>query len=316
MALENHESQYLNMLENAFSFLHRKVRAANGSPINQTVHDFVISYGAQCPHCGINLSRSNSNTEHIHDLALGGENKSYNKIIMCRDCNLARNKTMQVYLGAPSYWRGFPGNWDRVKNYLLWNAITVDKGHRAGENYPEVHSIFESILTENRVRILPPSWWSGRGGQGKVSVQNSKRVGFWTRFFDKVFGYTPNITSSEKKVHTELVKKTRKNNVRERIDVSPEFRSHILSALNSVEGEIKLATFSNYFQLYLVGNGYKKQSLKEFARSFGIPKKRSCVDIIEDYFPEDIAYRREGDTIVYIFMKNREVFESLANEEE
>ena len=109
MALENHESQYLNMLEIAFAFLHRKVRAANGTPINQTVHDFVISYGAQCPHCGINLSRSNSNTEHIHDLALGGENKSYNKIIMCRDCNLARNKTMQVYLGAPSYWRGFPG---------------------------------------------------------------------------------------------------------------------------------------------------------------------------------------------------------------
>ena len=94
---------------------------------------------------------------------------------------------MQVYLGAPSYWRGFPGNWDRVKNYLLWNAITVDKGHHAGENYPEVHSIFESILTENRVRILPPRWWSGRGGKGKVSVQNSKRAGFWTRFFDKMF---------------------------------------------------------------------------------------------------------------------------------
>ena len=95
-------------------FLHRKGESTNGSPINQTVHDFVISYGAQCPHC-INLSRSNSNTEHIHDLALGGENKSYSKIIMCRDCNLARNKTMQVYLGTPSYWRGFKVNWDRVR---------------------------------------------------------------------------------------------------------------------------------------------------------------------------------------------------------
>ena len=52
----------------------------------------------------------------------------------------------------------------------------------------------------------------GVGGAAmcKVSVQNSKRVGFWTRFFDKVFGYTPNITSNEEKVQTELVKKNTK----------------------------------------------------------------------------------------------------------
>ena len=78
------------------------------------------------------------------------------------------------------------GNWDRVKNYLLWNAITVDKGHRAGENYPEVHSIFESILTENGVRILPPGWWSGQGGRARFQFKTVRELdfglGFLTRY--------------------------------------------------------------------------------------------------------------------------------------
>ena len=60
---------------------------------------------------------------------------------------------MQIYLGPPSYWQGFPGNWDRVKKYLLWNAVTVDKGHHAGESYPEVHHIFESILKAMESRL-------------------------------------------------------------------------------------------------------------------------------------------------------------------
>ena len=70
---------------------------------------------------------------------------------------------MQEYLGTPSYWRGFPGNWDRVKNYLLWNAVTVDKGHNCGKEFPEVHQIFESNLNQKSVSISPPNSWFGRG---------------------------------------------------------------------------------------------------------------------------------------------------------
>ena len=95
-----------------------------------------------------------------------------------------------------------------------------------------------------------------------------------------------------------------------------DFRYHILTALSSIQGEVDLATFSTYFQLYLVSKDMRKQSLKQFAHSFGIPKRRSFIEIIEDYFPNEIDYRRVGQTVVYITMKNREVFEYLANEDE
>ena len=319
MTTSNYETRYLDMLERSYSFLQRKIKSANGSPINQTVHDFIIESGGKCLHCGINLTRKNSNTEHIHDLALGGLNRSPNKIIMCRDCNLSRNKTMQTYLGAPSYWRGFPGNWDRVKNYLLWNAITVDEGHNAGIRYPDVHRIFESILADNRVRVQPPKVWHGRGGQGRIFQRKKAKTGFWTRFFDRIFGYSPKNSISKTDEYIGYSKKDlndETNKAKAKIEVDEIFKIRILNALSSIDGEIKLATFSNYFQLYLVSQGCKKQSLKEFARSFGIPKKRSCIEIIDDYFPDEIGYRREGETIVYIWMKNRGVFVSPVDEEE
>jgi len=315
----NHEQEYLTMLETAFNFLFRKGKPVNGSPLNQARHEFVITNGGFCLHCGTKLTRNNSNTEHIHDRALGGINKSVNKVIMCTSCNLARNKTMQIYLGSPSYWQGFPGNWDRVKKYLLWNAVTVDKGHYAGESYPEVHQIFESILQSNGNLIKPPNHWFGRGDNCNLIVTKPKQRGFWIRVFDKIFGYespqdTPVITANKTNLLQTEEKKVKAE--REILDLDDDFRHHILNAFSSIQGEIDLATFSSYFQLYLVSKDMPKQSLKQFARSFGIPKRRSFIEIIEDYFPNEIEYRRVGQTVVYISAKNREVFEYLANEDE
>ena len=100
------------------------------------------------------------------------------------------------------------------------------------------------------------------------------------------------------------------------LDLEKGFYHHILTALSSVEGEIKLATFSSYFQIYLVGKGLPQQSLKKFANSYGIPKNRTFIEMIDDYFPKDILYRREGQYVVHIWIKNREVFECLADEDE
>ena len=102
-----YEHEYTPMLSTAYGFLSRKGKTVNGSAINQAKHDFIIASGGCCLHCGTSLTSSNSNTEHIHDRALGGHNKAGNKIIICIGCNLARNKTMQEYLGQPSYWRVF-----------------------------------------------------------------------------------------------------------------------------------------------------------------------------------------------------------------
>ena len=314
-----YEQEYLKMLETAFNFLFRKGKPVNGSPLNQAKHEFIVTNGGCCLHCGIRLTPKNSNTEHIHDRALGGINESSNKIIMCTSCNLARNKTMQIYLGPPSYWQGFPGNWDRVKKYLLWNAVTVDKGHHAGESYPEVHHIFESILQSNGKPIKPPNNWFGRGNYCDMIVTEPTRRGFWIRVFDRIFGYessqnTP-VIAANRTNHAENAEKIVKPE-REILNIDESFRHHILTALSSIQGEVDLATFSSYFQLYLVSKDMRKQSLKQFAHSFGIPKRRSFIEIIEDYFPNEIDYRRVGQTVVYITMKNREVFEYLANEDE
>ena len=324
------------MLETAFSFLFRKCKAVNGSALNSARHEFVISNGGCCLHCGKRLTRKNSNTEHIHDRALGGSNTSANKVIMCVTCNLARNKTMQMYLGSPSYWRGFPGNWDRVKKYLLWNAVTVDKGHNSGKMFPDVHNLFESIIYENGNTLnVPPSWF-GRGNNTILIRENKGKRNLLIRFLDKIFGYensskprflnSENMFDVEEQIANERLKQKNSNkdveskiqNGRERriLDLPREFYETILSALDTIEGEIKLATFSNYFQLYLVGKGLRKKSLKEFARSFGIPKNRTCVEIIEDYFPTEITYRREGETIVYISRQKQRVFQYLTIEEE
>ena len=322
--MTNYLVEYNSMLETAFNFLHRKAKKVNGSALNQSRAEFIIANKGCCLHCGKRLTNKNSNTEHIHDRALGGPNVSSNKIIMCKSCNLARNATMQQYLGAPSYWRGFPGNWDRVKKYLLWNAITADKGHRAGEDFPEVHSIFESIVEDNNLHINPPNRWYGRGNKGNLITTNrAGKRSFLIRFFDKVFGYEPTnifnsthtVSDAQKdivEVKEEIIKPVKARKI---LDLDEDFYKTILSALDSVDGEVHLAAFSGYFQLFVVSKGLPKQSLKEFAISHGIPKRRTFVQIIEDYFPNEISYRREGETVVHI-QRKRGVFEGHAIEEE
>jgi hypothetical protein len=322
--MANYEFEYISMLEIAHNFLFRKAKPVNGTPLNQARHEFVIISGGCCLHCGKRLTISNSNTEHIHDRALGGHNIAHNKVIMCSACNLARNKTMQIYVGTPSYWRGFPGNWDRIKNYLLWNAVTVDKGHEYGKFFPEVHNIFESIISERNRSFTPPNIWYGRGDKTSViRVHTKKSPGLLIRFFDKIFGYqAAEISSSQNNlvISTNGIEITQSNNVvkaeRKILELDDSFFEQILSALGSIEGEIKLETFASYFQLFLIGQGLPKQSLKDFANSYGIPKRRTFVEIIEDYFSDKIDYRREGQHTVYISKKIRDVFECHPNEEE
>ncbi len=311
------------MLETAFSFLYRKGKTVNGSPLNQAHQQFVISFGGQCLHCGRKLTRKNSNTEHIHDRALGGLNSSDNKVIMCISCNHARNATMQEYLGSPSYWQGFPGNWDRVKNYLLWNAVTVDVGHDSGKSFPDVHQIFESKIQNESFRVSPPNSWFGRGD--KTELVYRKKPSIWLRFFDKLFGYSPatNVRGSNSdfvgkqtsKINDELIPNQSERNTNDPKKqvlkqnpsvIADEFSGHILSALAGVNEEVKLETFCNIFKYYLVENGLPAQSLKEYAQSFGIPKRRNFLEIIDLYFSETIGYRRETVTSVYIWPKRLE----------
>jgi hypothetical protein len=42
-------------------------------------------------------------------------------------------------------------------------------------------------------------------------------------------------------------------------------------------------------------------TFKQLTQSYGIPNRRTAVEIIEHYFSDKIGYRREGKTVVYIW---------------
>jgi len=50
---------------------------------------------------------------------------------------------MQRHLAMPPpYHKGYPGNWDAVKAFLIWSEVTIDDGLSAGIAIPAVHKIF------------------------------------------------------------------------------------------------------------------------------------------------------------------------------
>ena len=154
----------------------------------------------------------------------------------------------------------------------------------------------------------------------ELSLQN-KRRSLFVRFFDKVFGYhnveqQSTISQADYKVGIETTEiETQPVTPRKVIEVDEAFRRHILAALDKVDGEVNLATFSSFFKLYLTSQGFNHKGLKQFARSYGVPKNRTNIQILQDYFPNEIEWRWDGQYTVFIQRKH-EVFEVPNREEE
>lgn len=89
-------------------------------------------------------------------------------------------------------------------------------------------------------------------------------------------------------------------------EVEPGFQNHILRALRDVEGEFKLSTLSTMLEEYLESVGLGAMSFKQFAKSYGIPTRRTAIEIIEHYFSDTLAYRRQGETIVFVWRIDHE----------
>ena len=85
--------------------------------------------------------------------------------------------------------------------------------------------------------------------------------------------------------------------------VDSMFQRHVLAALSGIENEIKLSTISSVLEEYLESIGEPGKSFKQFAKSYGIPTTRTAVEIIDHYFPNTIGYRREGKTVVHIWLR-------------
>ena len=314
--MQDLEIRYTDMLETAFNFLNATKGVGNGTPLHPNRRSYVFASGGQCLHCGLILTKKNSNTEHIHDLALGGKNHDVNKILMCKTCNSLRNQLMQLYLGTPSFHKGFPGNWDRVKKYLLWNAITADEGHEAGNIFPQIHRLFEELLESQGCEISPPSSYFGRGNfSNLVQIKNtSKSTGFFTRIFDRLFGFKEQQIETYEIRETQPLDLTQNDSIISPVTINPEFIIQTTNVLESIDGEINLSQFTKLFRENLLDIGIGNLTFKEYANSMGIPKSRSCIQIIDQYFDGVIGYRREGNT-VFIWL-NRGVLVTPMVEEE
>lgn len=88
--------------------------------------------------------------------------------------------------------------------------------------------------------------------------------------------------------------------------VDENFKEIVLKVISKEEGEVRLTTISQRVSKHLASIKSDPMSLKKFAKHHGIPSRYSLVDIIEHYFADTLAYRRQGDTIVFVWRIDQE----------
>ena len=82
--------------------------------------------------------------------------------------------------------------------------------------------------------------------------------------FDKIFGYEKVVTNQVVSTpnYQNLIQPTeienQVKNERNIVEVPEIFRIQILNALDKVDGEVNLATFSSFFKLYLASKGFSQ----------------------------------------------------------
>ncbi|HIL65328.1 MAG TPA: HNH endonuclease, partial [Candidatus Poseidoniales archaeon] len=195
-AMKALEQRYSGMLILAKNFLQTQSKNKNGSSLPKDRVRHIKNMGGQCPQCGVPLEGGNCNTEHIHDLSLGGENTLGNRVLICRMCNDYRNKMCQGVLGPPRYCNGYPGNWRTIKEYLIWSAVTIDDGFEAGKRIPEIHEKFLEYSTGGRDYSNKATRYFGRCSEWEIGDSmranpTIRKPGLMTRFLDTIFGYEP-----------------------------------------------------------------------------------------------------------------------------
>ena len=329
-SLKSLEHRYSSMLNQAQLFLKSKEKNKNGSAIlkNRILH--IQDKRGQCPQCGVILEGGNYNTEHIHDLSLGGDNSLDNRVLICKMCNDYRNKMAQGVLGPPRYCNGFPGNWETIKKYLIWGAITIDEGFDAGKSIPSIHNKFLEYATGGIAFTNKPTRYFGRCsqwdvGEELISQPIIKKPGLLGMFFDKVFGFESKTAPIEVKVKptarkpndqlkqgiAEPVKPKKKQLPIKEIQISnpevvikkekptkvildSESGESVLEFLNVLTREITLAALGHDFKAHLVRIGKEEMTMKQFAIKCGNPKSRSLVKIFEEELNEYVHIRKEG----------------------
>lgn len=84
------------------------------------------------------------------------------------------------------------------------------------------------------------------------------------------------------------------------------FKQIVLDVISKEEGKVRLTTISQRVSKHLASMKSEPMSFKKFAKHHGIPSRYSLVDIIEHYFSDSLAYKRQGDTLVFVWRIDHE----------
>ena len=100
--------------------------------------------------------------------------------------------------------------------------------------------------------------------------------------------------------HDEAVKPKIKPHSVKLPSVDTDFKMHILDAIGSTHEEFRLTSISQKLSKHLSSIGKEPMSLKQFAKHHGIPSSVTAVEIMDEYFSEELTYRRHGATMVFV----------------
>lgn len=323
--------QYAEPLRIAQAHLKSGKKAKNRSSISEKRRKEMFFFKIECVHCGMILNKGNHNTEHILDISLGGDNSETNRMLMCNACNSWRNELKTVYLGTNISAK----DWPKVERYVLWNFLTVDYGHRAGENISDVHQVFLNLrFGGDRDFEAPGKIWFARASDStprelasastlrpssphvnipKSSERFSKRLRRWLLGSDHDHVNRLNSKKSQSKPINERITDNNLNpdilstilddDTRKKL-----FRDAVLSHLPEAGDSKRLTEVSNQVK----GQDASNRSIKSIGIQLGFPESWTVTKMLQSVFQDELQFENIGGS-VFVSLATTDKFAAPVN---
>jgi hypothetical protein len=308
--------QYAEPLRIAQAHLKSGKKAKNRSSITEKRRKEMFFFKIECVHCGMILNKGNHNTEHILDISLGGDNSDTNRMLMCNACNSWRNELKTVYLGTDISAK----DWPKVERYVLWNFLTVDYGHRAGEYILDVHQDFLNLrFGGDRDFEAPGKIWFARASDStpkelasanplrpssshvkipKSSERFSKRLRRWLLGSDNDHIHRLNIKKSQSKPINERITDNNLNpdilsTILDEDTRNKLFRDAVRSHLPEAGDSKRLTEISNQVK----GQDASNRSIKSIGIQLGFPESWTVTKMLQSVFQNDLQFEKIGGSV-------------------
>ena len=190
--------KYSLQIKNAEDFFESK-RSKDSRAKNAWTGDseYYLKITPNCPTCGDKMTEDSLSREHIHPLVLGGKEKPYNVVPMCKSCNLFRNEIMEKYVGGnkvSTLRKRWPLNRDPIIKFLIWSHATANNDIEDfdREEFTGLNKEFAKLRGIDPItRSKPKAWFSslldkvlGKNNSNNQELLNSKKQSVACDFCD------------------------------------------------------------------------------------------------------------------------------------